>query len=578
MAVAPPPSPAVPTFEPTGLVGQAPAAAMMKRRPPVMAALVVSFTALLGRVLWVCTPPLGTAAGAVEWAVAGVRADGSPRSRASAPVPGARATAAGGPRPCGGHRAARAAAAALPPQTQRRLTQHSAEPTPEADLAYFVQVAPSSVGLLPRLLAATYHKDNVYAVHFDTKIDADVMATTIEKVAAVLAKEASDAAVTFNAIPRQGGLRPRTRRGAALPHNVLIMNRTPVTYRGITTVLNTLDGMSALLSYTRPAASSMAAGGGTADTGKQTQTADDAARPPWTYFINLSGSDYPLLSPTAMRRLLGRPDVTARGANFLTLHPREGWELATRNRYRRLVVDTGVGVPGQGGNAAAVDTTVKPTRMDHPLWEGTDDSPPSSPSDAGGAPPASTDPPPALLAKGGAWMIASRPFVVYATSSGDARRALVAMANGLSSSEHYFPTLLLGAAWRRTLLPHALRAVYWDPAWSGGVPLGEMQHPNTIDPVVPAEREAAPIASGSGDGDEPPAAAGPFGPRVATSPYLFARKFSRPDAPLLDWIDAHRLGRGAGRDGWAGKAAAEARAATHLEWLLRLPPQRPIGA
>lgn len=545
----------------------------------MMAVLIVSFTALIGRVLWLSTPQLVTAVGTSQWAVTGVRADGSPLSRISLPFPNPRAAAAVY-RPCSGRAAAQAEQAPLPPLTQRRLTQHSAEPTPEVNLAYFVQVSPSNVELLPRLLAATYHVDNVYAVHFDLKIDVDVMATTIEKVAIALteAEETAGEEGAPHTRQQKEGPHLRSRRRAALPHNVLIMDRTPVTYRGITTVLNTLDGMSALLAYAHPSSSSTAASENIADTGKLTRAADDDGRPPWTYFINISGSDYPLLSPTAMRRLLGRPDVAARGANFLTLHPREGWELATRNRYRRLVVDTGVGVLGQGGHAAPVDTTVKPARVDHPLWEGVDASTPSPPPPEDGVSPVSTDPPPALLAKGGAWMIASRPFAIYATSSGDARRALVAMANGLSSSEHYFPTLLLGPAWRRTVLPHALRAVYWDPAWSGGVPLGEMQHPNTIDPVVPAEREEVSVTSASGDEDTPPATAGPFGPRIATSPYLFARKFSRPDAPLLDWIDAHRLGRGEGRDEGAGKAAAEARAATHLEWLLRLPPQQPIGA
>lgn len=556
-------------------------AMIMKRRPPVLAVLLVSLTALIGRVLWVSTPQLVTAVGTSQWAVTGVRADGSPLSRITRPLANSRAAAAADFRPCHGRYAVPVEEAApLPPLTQRRLTQHSAEPTPEVDLAYFVQVSPSNVALLPRLLAALYHPGNVYAVHFDLKINADVMAKTIKEVAIALAQEEElmGEEGTPNRMQRQRGLHPGSRQRLALPHNVLIMDRTPVTYRGITTVLNTLDGMSTLLAYDQPTSSSAAPGDGTAHAGKLTRTANDATRSSWTYFINISGSDYPLLSPTAMRRLLGRPDVAARAANFLTLHPREGWELATRNRYRRLVVDTGVGVLGKGGHAASVDTTVKPARVDHPLWEGTDTSNSSPPSAEGGRTSASTNPTPALLAKGGAWMIASRPFVVYATSSGDARRALVAMANGLSSSEHYFPTLLLGPAWRRTLLPHALRAVYWDPAWSGGVPLGEMQHPNTIDPVVPAEQEVASVVSASGDENSPPAAAGPFGPRIATSPYLFARKFSRPDAPLLDWIDTYRLGRGRGMHELAGKAAAEARAATHLEWLLRLPPQQPIGS
>ncbi|GAB0498052.1 hypothetical protein MMPV_009392 [Pyropia vietnamensis] len=556
-------------------------AMMMKRRPPVLAVLAVSLAALIGRMLWVSAPQLLTAVGATQWAVTGVRADGSPLRWSSLPFPDPRVAVSAKSRSFHGHHAVPVEEVVpLPSLTKRRLTQHAAEPTPEVNLAYFVQVSPTNVALLPRLLAALYHADNVYAVHFDLKIDSDVMAKTITEVVLALAQEEEQVREegTPNMMQRQRGLPSGSQQQVTLPHNVLIMDRTPVTYRGITTVLNTLDGMSTLLAYVHPNSSSTAPVDGTAHKKVLTRSADDAVRPSWTYFINISGSDYPLLSPTAMRRLLGRPDVAARAANFLTLHPREGWELATRNRYRRLVVDTGVGVLGQGSHAASADTTVKPARVEHPLWKGIDSSPSSPPSAEGSRTPMSTDPPPALLAKGGAWMIASRPFVVYATTSGEARRALVAMANGLSSSEHYFPTLLLGPAWRRTLLPHALRAVYWDPAWSGGVPLGEMQHPNTIDPELPAEEEAESAANASGDENSPPAAAGPFGPRIATCPYLFARKFSRPNSPLLDWIDTYRLGRGRGMHGLAGKVAAEARAATHLEWLLRLPPQQPIGS
>jgi len=548
---------------------------LAKRRPPLVAVLALSVTALLGRTLWVAGPNLIDTFGAVPpvpAAAGGGRSDGSRLSGDAVAVtqrpPGVGPTL---PR-----RRARPAArvwdaappASAPQPTLRRLAQSLQEPSPpEVDLAYFVQVSAANVALLPRLMAAIYHPDNAYAVHFDVKVEAAVVADTLDKVGSALAALATEGAPSER---QQGNSIKAQRTKVTLPENVLVMDRTPVTYRGITTVLNTLEGMSALLGYTRPAADRLS------------RAVADAERPPWTYFINLSASDYPLLSATATRRLLGRPDVAARQANFITLHPRTQWATATRNRYRRLVVDSGVGVLGATNtdpHLPAVATAVHPTSVVHPLWA------------KGGARPSTTDAaPPALLAKGGAWMIITRPFVTYATSSSDARRVLVAMANGLSSSEHFFPTLLLQPSWRDSVLPHALRAVYWDPDRTHGAAAGIMQHPNTIDLVVPDERAATRAAisdgegvrggasDGDGDDDMPPPSAGPFGARVAGSPYLFARKFSRPDAPLLDWIDAHRLGQGRRGEGSAQAATAEARAGTHVEWLLRQPPQQAVGA
>jgi len=548
---------------------------LAKSRPPLVAVLALSITALLGRTLWVAGPKLIDTYDAVPPvpAAAGGGSSNGGRLSGNAVAVAQLPPGVGQTLPC---RRARPAArvwdaappAPAPQPTLRRLAQSLHEPNPpEADLAYFVQVSAANVVLLPRLLAAIYHPGNVYAVHFDVKIGAAVVADTVDKVGSALAVLAAEGAPS----ERQQGKNVKSQRTkVALPENVLVMDRTPVTYRGITTVLNTLEGMSTLLGYTHPAADRLS------------RAAADAERPPWTYFINLSASDYPLLPATATRRLLGRPDVAARQANFITLHPRAQWATATRNRYRQLVVDSGVGVLGvttADPHPPATATAVKPTSVVHPLWA-RDGAPPLTADDA----------PPALLAKGGAWMIVTRPFVTYATSSSDARRALVAMANGLSSSEHFFPTLLLQPSWRDSVLPHALRAVFWDRERVNGVATGIMQHPNTIDLVGPEERAATRVAvkdgkrvrggASDGDGDDgmPPPSAGPFGARVASSPYLFARKFSRPDAPLLDWIDAHRLGKGRRGEGSAGAATAEARAGTHVQWLLRLPPQQAVGA
>eukprot|EP00168_Porphyra_purpurea_P010644 TRINITY_DN2650_c0_g1_i13.p1 TRINITY_DN2650_c0_g1~~TRINITY_DN2650_c0_g1_i13.p1 ORF type:complete len:363 (-),score=80.23 TRINITY_DN2650_c0_g1_i13:626-1714(-) len=273
---------------------------LMKRRPPLVAVLALSVTALLGRTLWVAGPKLIDTFGAIPLvpaAAVGSNGDGGRLGDGAVPFRQPRP----GVGPTLPRRLVRPAArvwdaapqAPTSQRTLRRLAQSSREPNPpEADLAYFVQVSASNVALLPRLMAAIYHPDNAYAVHFDVKIGAAVVADTVDKVGSALAAFAAEGAPSGRR-QRDGTKAQRTQ--VALPENVLFMDRTPVTYRGITTVLNTLEGMSTLLNYTRPVADG------------SSRTAADAERPPWTYFINLSASDYPLLSTTATRRLLGRP-------------------------------------------------------------------------------------------------------------------------------------------------------------------------------------------------------------------------------------------------------------------------------
>jgi len=164
-------------------------------------------------------------------------------------------------------------------------------------------------------------------------------------------------------------------------------------------------------------------------------------------------------------------------------------------------------------------------------------------------------------------MILTRAFVGHALTSSAARRTLLTLSTGLSASEHFFPTLLCSSpAYRPTIVPHGLRAVWWEApppaaaAAGGGGTDGaptpaSLQHPNVLD---------AAARQGGGGG----AAAPDFTDRVAESPYLFARKFSRPTSPLLTYIDTHMSGvAGAAADA-AAVAAVTERANRHLDWLL----------
>jgi len=161
-------------------------------------------------------------------------------------------------------------------------------------------------------------------------------------------------------------------------------------------------------------------------------------------------------------------------------------------------------------------------------------------------------------------MILTRAFVGHALTSSAARRTLLTLSTGLSASEHFFPTLLCSSpAYRPTIVPHGLRAVWWEaPAAAAGAAAagsaapaaaGAVQHPNVLD--------AAAVRQGG-------AAAPDWTDRVAGSPYLFARKFSRPTSPLLTYIDRHMSGvAGADADA-AAVAAVTERANRHLDWLL----------
>lgn len=357
----------------------------------------------------------------------------------------------------------------------------------EVDLAYFIQVAPSSVALVPRLLRAVYHPSNWYVLHFDTKIPTETV----------------DAAVAAAAAGVRGS-------GSDLPGNVHLLPREPVTYRGITAVLNTLSAIEASLRHAS-----------------------------WRYFLNLSAADYPLLSAGATRRLLSRPDLRTRRANFLSLHPSSEWASSAAGRFGRLTVDVGLSFSPAASHSVLVPTTVR-----NPAVAALN----------------------VTLAKGSAWMVLTRPFCDHALTSSFARKALLALGNGLSAAEHYFPTLLVNSdVYARTVLPHSLRAVYWETA-AGAAPGTVGQHPVTLDA---SDRAAA------ADGAAPTWEA-----RLSKSPYLFARKFSDPDSPLLAYLDRCTNGgggavpawggRGGGKVDWAAVREAERRAHRHVDWLMRL--------
>jgi hypothetical protein len=259
----------------------------------------------------------------------------------------------------------------------------------EVRIAYFVQVGADSVALLPRLFRRLHHADNVYVVHVDAKVDA------AERDRFVRLVEESD----------------------AYRRNVHFLPSEMVTYKGVSMVLNTVAGMTLA------------------------RRVDDG----WDYFINLSGADYPLLTPTDQRRLLARPGVPAGRLNFLSLFPKHEWgPYAFRVKFQYWD-------PAVVGHEEAKSRVRRMRSMRinplEPFRRYT-------------------------FVKAEAWMVLSRHFCDFIVRSDFAKRMLLNHVHVLSAPEHYFADVLYNhPLWRQTLVSDAFRKVRRRPRTSRRGPL-----------------------------------------------------------------------------------------------------------
>lgn len=169
---------------------------------------------------------------------------------------------------------------------------------PEANLAYFIQVSDNTVAHLPRLLARIYHPRNVYAIHFDKKVDIKLTSRVKENM---------------------------VKRNPSYKDNVMYMRPELITYRGVSMLLNTINAMRELLDF----------------------SAD------WHYFINLSGADYPLVSQKTVRQSLGKH--IEKPLNFLTYAPEEKWEPNIGYRVDNIYVDEALSFQSEGGEVQQLD-------------------------------------------------------------------------------------------------------------------------------------------------------------------------------------------------------------------------------
>ncbi|PXF41345.1 Beta-glucuronosyltransferase GlcAT14B [Gracilariopsis chorda] len=331
--------------------------------------------------------------------------------------------------------------------------------TDEATIAYFIQISESSLPLTPRLLSRIHHPGNFYALHFDKKIPA-------HRVVALVSQIKNE--------PRYS--------------NVLVMPREPVTYRGITMVLNNMAAISHLLE-----------------------------RGHWDYFINLSGSDYPLVAPEVPRKILAMPHVRERASNFFIVSPKEQWNRTKEYRLERIAVDTALGMSEKPQDSELVildQTTPLFSKLNYEF------------------------------VKGEGWLILTREACKFMISSPYARKMLLSMAFSQDASEHFYVSLFWNNPdFNKTIVSHSLRTVYWEV---NGKPSG--QHPYTIDKLRESDGSYA------------------LWDRLRTSPHWFARKFSVPDNEVMDWIDNQMSGLGLDVDEGAVDESTK-RMEAHLHWL-----------
>lgn len=337
-----------------------------------------------------------------------------------------------------------------------------ADASEEARIAYFVQVSDSSLRLIPRLLARLHHPDNFYALHFDKKIPA------------------------YRVIKIVSAIKSRKQYS-----NVHIMERENVTYRGITMVLNNMAAIKILL-----------------DMGE------------WHYFINLSGSDYPLVSPSAQRKFLAMPYVRESDSNFFTISPQPQWKHNFISRFEHITVDTALGMSEDVQDAELV-VLDRRTPLRSKLGYN--------------------------YVKSEGWLILTRNACKFMLESNYARKMLLSMAFTQDASEHLYVSLLWNHPdYNSTIIPHALRTVYWR---LNGVNSG--QHPYIINEVK------------EDDGSYT------LWPFLQNSPHWFARKFSEPNSEIMDWIDDEMSGMGNNVNETSVSESLE-RVEHHLHWLFSI--------
>ncbi|CDP10400.1 unnamed protein product [Coffea canephora] len=242
-------------------------------------------------------------------------------------------------------------------------------------LAYLISGSSGDGESLKRTLMALYHPLNQYVVHLDLEASVEERLELVNFVK------------NESLFEEAGNVR-------------VIVRSNLVTYRGPTMVANTLHAAAILLKE-----------GGD-----------------WDWFINLSASDYPLLTQDDILHTLS---AVPRELNFIEHTSDIGWK--EYQRAKPVIIDPGL-------------YSLKKSDV---FWVTQKRSVPTA----------------FKLFTGSAWMMLSRPFIEYCIWGWDNLPRIVLMyyANFLSSPEGYFHTVICNAKeFRNTTVNHDLHFISWD--------------------------------------------------------------------------------------------------------------------
>ncbi|KAM5581493.1 beta-glucuronosyltransferase GlcAT14B [Rosa sericea] len=246
---------------------------------------------------------------------------------------------------------------------------------PPPRFAYFVSGSNGDGKMLKRTLQALYHPHNQYVVHLDLESPPEERLDLQNYVS------------THPVFLKFGNVR-------------MITKANLVTYRGPTMVANTLHAAAILLKE-----------GGD-----------------WDWFINLSASDYPLVTQDD---LLHTFSYLPRDLNFIDHTSNIGWK--EYQRAKPLIVDPGLYMTKKADVFWATQRRSVPTAF--------------------------------KLFTGSAWMALSKPFIDYCIWGWDnlPRTVLMYYANFISSPEGYFHTVICNAQeFRNTTVNTDLHFITWD--------------------------------------------------------------------------------------------------------------------
>ncbi|CAI0472694.1 unnamed protein product [Linum tenue] len=242
--------------------------------------------------------------------------------------------------------------------------------------AYLISGTKGEVPQVKRLLQALYHPRNYYLLHLDLE------ASDAERL------ELAKYVKSGNSVLRTIG-------------NVMVIGKADlVTYRGPTMIASTLHGIAVLL-----------------------KLAGD-----WDWFVNLSSSDYPLMSQDDILHIFS---YLPRELNFMEHTSSIGWKEF--QRARPIIIDPGLYHSKKSGVFSAKEKRSMPASF--------------------------------KLFTGSEWVVLTRAFLEFCVWGWDnlPRTVLMYYTNFLASQEGYFHTVVCNHKdYQNTTVNHDLHYITWD--------------------------------------------------------------------------------------------------------------------